>query len=338
MNERSDIDATPRSESDDVARILRAIGRRPVPPRADYDAVRAAARSAWQAKLRARRQRFRLFAAAACVFASLGGVLVWTAGSNNATPLAAVRLVAGDVAVFSARSGIWAPVAGSEDAGRIMAGDRVRTAGGAGVELEWSSRMSVRLAERTEIEVDAPQHLRLIAGTVYVDSGDDTHGLVFDTPHGTLRDIGTRFEVRSTNVGLRVRVRSGRVELTPTSGPTQLAGAEEQLEITGAGQVVRSDFPAVGPEWAWAEQLAVVPLPRGRAHVEYLAWIAAETGYELRFASESARLYAQTYRLDGDPSGFTPAALLAIIERSSRLEIERPDDSRTMRVTLRDIP
>ena len=71
--------------------------------------------------------------------------------------------------------------------------------------------------------------------------------------------------------------------------------------------------------------------------MEYLTWIAAETGRELRFETESAQLYAQTYMLDGDPSGFTPAALLEIIERSSRLEEDHSLDERTMLIRLRDI-
>lgn len=337
MNERPETEQMTDLESDDLARVIRAAGRRPMPPQGDYDAVFAAAHGAWQMKLRSRRRRFVAYAAAACVLVALGAALLWPLGGGNIAPVATVRLVSGDVAVFSVETGMWAPLEGAASAPTIATGDRVRTARGAGVELELVPGTSVRLAESTELAIGAANRLRLVAGTAYVDTGAATRDLQFETSLGTLRDIGTQFEVRMSETGLRVRVRSGRVELRPSSGSRQLANAEEQLELRRDGLVARTPFPATDARWSWAEQLAVIPLPRGRAHVEYLTWIAAETGRELRFETESARLYAQTYMLDGDPSGYAPTALLEIIERSSRLEAHRSDDTRTMLVGLRDI-
>jgi FecR protein len=336
MNEHPETTRTTEPESDDLARILRAAGPRPTPPQADYDAVFTAAHSAWRRKLRVRRQRHVVFAAAASVLAAVGTAMLWPHGAGSDDPVATLRLVAGDAAMFSARIGAWAPVTTAASGGAIGAGDRIRTADAAGVEVELMPNVSLRLAGGTELEIAAPNRLRLVTGTAYVDSGDESAAVTFETRLGTLRDIGTQFEVQMTAAGLRLRVRSGRVELRPMRGPMQLADAEEQLELDPEGHVERSPFSRVDAAWRWAERLAVITLPRGRAHIDYLAWIAAETGRELRFESESARLYAQTYILDGDPSGYTPAELLEIIERSSRLDAHRADAPSTMLVGLRD--
>jgi ferric-dicitrate binding protein FerR (iron transport regulator) len=321
MNEHPQSTRASDTDTDDLARIIRAAGPRPTPPQAAYDAVFAAAHVAWQTKLRSRKQSRLTYALAASVLVAVSAALLWPFGTGTDTPVATARLVMGDVAVFSVETGEWVPLTDISTRTEIMAGDRIRTAPNGRIELELMAGTSLRLAERTEVEIRSNRILELIAGTAYVDSGNEHHDLQFRTAFGTLRDIGTQFEVRVTDAALRLRVRSGRVELTPTRGASQEANAEEQLELTREGRVARTPFPAAHADWSWVEALAVVPLTRGRSHIEYLEWIAAETGRELSFETESARVFAQTDTLLGEPGGYTPEELLEIIAGSTRLTV-----------------
>ena len=313
QHNRTDISA---NDTDDLARMIRAAGRRPEPPQADRDAVHAAAYAAWQAKLRSRNRQRLLYALAASILIAITAALLWPplVGSGDPPIVATARLIVGDVATFSSANGQWSPLTpDARDRERVRAGDRVRTAVGGRVELDLLPGTSLRLAESTEIEIGADRTLRLLSGRTYIDTGKDQHGIELETPFGTLRDIGTQFEVSVTDATLRLRVRTGYVELAPITGPTQHTSAEQQIELTREGRLARAAFPAAHPEWSWAEELAVVPLTRGQPHIAYLEWIAAETGRQLVFSDESARILAETRRLDGDPRGNTPAELLQII-------------------------
>lgn len=322
------------SDTDDLARMIRAAGRRPEPPQADRDAVYRAARAAWQAKLHARERRRLLYALAASVLVAITATLLWPLGSGEPQPVATARLVVGDVAIFSIANGQWSPLTAADN---VRAGDRIRTGSGGRTELELLPGSSLRLAERTELEIGAAHALRLLSGKTYLDTGRDTgrdpHAIELATAFGTLRDIGTQFEANVTDVMLRLRVRTGRVELTPIDGPTEQTRAEEQIELTREGRVARASFPSAHPEWSWAEDLAVVPLRRGEPYSVYLEWIAAETGRRLIFADESVRILAETRRLDGDPSGSTPGELLQILDATEAVLAIDISDARTIRVT-----
>ena len=59
----------------------------------------------------------------------------------------------------------------------------------------------------------APAVIEVVAGAAYVATSDGSHGFEVRTAMGTVRDVGTQFEVRKTETSLRVRVRfrHGRV-------------------------------------------------------------------------------------------------------------------------------
>ena len=122
--------------------------------------------------------------------------------------------------------------------------------------------LGYRAAHRGPQSTDPRQEARieLLEGRVYLDTHGVTQGVEIVTRFGTLRDIGTQFEVVATDTSLRVRTREGAVTLTRGQSDAVLrCEVSEELRIDVSGQVERGRIAAFDPEWTWVESLAEAP-------------------------------------------------------------------------------
>ncbi len=312
------------SNADPLAEIVRAAGRRVAPPQEHYDQVYAATHAVWQRKLGQSRQRYG-YAIAAAIGLLAFGTLLWQILPTPVPTIAAELLVArGSVEQFDAETNAWMDI----DAGGVVTLEsRIRTGPDSATALRLSDGGSLRLSADTEVALRATG-VDLDAGLLYFDSADRAAGAPIDirTAHGIVRDIGTQFEVRSTSDALRVRIRSGGVELLDTADGNRVAGASgEELRLNAAGQLSRRQFARDDPDWAWVQSLAVAPTLETPSVMRYLTWIAEETGKELEFASETVRLQAELARFSGDPRGLMPADLLETIAETTDFDFEFTD-------------
>ncbi len=320
-------DSPAADNRDALAALIRAAGRRQPPP-ADVEAdVRAAARAAWQAKLRARRNRRVWYAAAASLLVAAGvAALLPGLLRPAATPVAEIAVVNGTLVVGQDSNEV------AVDAGRpVLAGERLFAGTGSGATLTLESGASLRVRGGTTFEFAAPDDIVLLAGTIYVDS--DTAAtdspIIVETSLGTVTDIGTQFEVRSGSDALRVRVRSGLIRLArSTVGEDVDGGPGDEIEVGADGHVDRRRVAATGPDWEWAEALAIAPAPGTASILDYFEWIARETGRELHFDSDATEFQADLREFVGDSSGMMPMDLLDYISRTSLFDYEiEPDES-----------
>lgn len=308
--------------ADPLAEIIRAAGRRADPPRDDYEKVYAAAHATWQRKTRARKARRWYALAAAAAFVALGAAL-WQSMPTSAPEIGArLEIVRGTSEQRLPGEQDWIPV--KAEMVEMPEGTRLRTSGDGAIALRLDGGGSLRLDSDTSV-ILARSSIELDTGTIYFDSAgrhpDRAVNVV--TPFGTVRDIGTQFEVRTTVDALRVRVRSGSVVVveSPTAEPVSgLAGEEIHLDV--AGQISRRGFASDNPGWAWAEALASAPDFQTPSVLRYLTWIAEETGRALEFETESVRLQAELARFLGDPHDLPPTELLITISATSDFNCE----------------
>ncbi len=311
------------SDTDPLAEIVRAAGRRPAPPQAHYDQVFAAAHSTWRRRIKRRRQQ-RWFAAAAAIglFAIAGAL--WQSFQTSSPSLTAEILLAnGTVQWLAPETGLWAEI----NEGSLRNGTRLRTGADGATSLRLINGGSLRLSSHTEIVLNGDSFV-LNEGMLYFDSAGRRPAMAVDviTPYGTIRDVGTQFEVRTDRDLLRVRVRSGSVALLDSPIIGSVSGASgEELRLSAAGELSRIEFASDDPEWAWAESLAVVPNFDTPYVMRYLQWIAEETGKQLDFETEDVRLRAETARFLGDPQGLLPTELLVTIAATSDFSFEMTD-------------
>ena len=213
----------------------------------------------------------------------------------------------------------------------LSAGTKLRTLPGGGAALSLGDGASLRLASATEVQLDRPRELTLRSGTVYLDNRASLGtGYRVGTPLGTVRDVGTQFEVRVADGSLRVRVREGQVEID-RPGARLTGAAGEQLEIDVLGGVTRSAIATTDPEWQWAEAMAQAPEIDGRPATELFAWVARETGRRLRYASPEVEQRAATVILHGNIRHLAPLAALDAMLATTDLEYALLGDTMEIR-------
>jgi ferric-dicitrate binding protein FerR (iron transport regulator) len=194
----------------------------------------------------------------------------------------------------------------------------VRFTTGASVRFDRASR--ARLVSAGRIELDA--------GATYVDSGTASPRLEIVTPFGVVRNVGTQFEVRLSEASLRVRVRSGIVEVHRGA---DVASARPGTELTlGPGLATSRTAVPYGEDWAWVERLAPVFEIEGRSLAAFLEHVCREQGWTLAYADPRLARDASGIMLHGSTAGLQPSDALAVVMKTSGLTHKVADGELTV--------
>lgn len=297
--------------NDEIRQLLVEAGPPMELPADDLDAIRRAARREWKGQsvtpiFEGRSSRTFLAMAASLVLLLTA---VWLYRSDllpfGSATVATVELLRGDAGT-DAQFGV-----GDE----VAAGTELTTVGTAESTLRMALRMSsghsVRLDADSTIHIASATRLELVHGAVYVDSGAQgaAAGLEIVTPMGTVREVGTQYEVR-VNSALRVRVREGSVSLSH-SGQTFSASRGEQLTVDRRG-VDRSAVVVTGPDWTWVLDTAPSFDIEGSSLEAYLEWISRETGWQVRYDDASLESKASEIAY-GSIENLTPEQSLSAV-------------------------
>jgi ferric-dicitrate binding protein FerR (iron transport regulator) len=134
------------------------------------------------------------------------------------------------------------------------------------------------------------------------------------TSFGVVRDIGTQFEVRVSDSSLRVRVRSGVVEVRRGPRGDEVSSARPGTELTvGPTGASSRAVMAYGPEWAWAASLAPAFEIEGRTLGAFLEHLCREQGWTLAYADPQLTRAASGIILHGPTTGLQPSEALAVV-------------------------
>jgi ferric-dicitrate binding protein FerR (iron transport regulator) len=292
-----------RSDEDDLAQLLRIAGRRdPVSPEVTAR-VKARARVQWQSAVR--RQRWqRRGQLALGVAAVVVAAIVWWQRAQEAPMVATLERSEGMVWFTNRRPGAGGLPAqtGIETgpAGRVA----LRLSGGASLRVDVDSR--ARLVSATEVLLER--------GAVYVDTAGATRAseLVVRTAFGVARDIGTQFEVRISDSGLRLRVRDGLVNLNGGAG-VHMVHASEELRVLDGGAVVRAAAPVSGDDWRWTQEIAPSFVLEGATLRSLLAWYTRETHTMVDATRVPPSLHVDEIIVHGDIRELTPEQALQAV-------------------------
>ncbi len=304
-------------EQDSIARLLRLAGERSLPREPAMNEARVQAQAAWQSMLASqrlvhRRRAIRVFLYAAAAAGVAAAALVFTDFSRPAAPatVAQVQRVEGDAQALRDRflfGDERIAVAGN----MLLHTDAVLVTGQGRVAISLTGS-SVRLAERTRLRLDRAGLVELEHGSVYVDAGVlPGPALRVLTPAGVVTHTGTQFQIDVDARGTGVRVREGSVRIEPgTLAPIEVA-AGEAVRLSGSGQVlVRESVPTFGTQWEWVTAIAPAFGIENRSLGEFLAWMAREQGWRLRFEPETLEASASRTVLHGSIEGLTAEAAL----------------------------
>jgi hypothetical protein len=293
---------------------------RPAPPEADTEEIRRAVYAEWDA-VTGRRVFVRRAAgtvAAAAVLVAV--VLLALTGTGPFVTVATVERVQGNVAL----DGSDVPL---RVGAQVPQNARIATHSGQ-IALRLADGGSLRLAPQSELTLLAAAEVDLRSGALYFDSDGSTGSanLEVRTAFGTLRDIGTQFSARLSPGRLQLGVRDGRVALARGGGDIAANAGERVTVPQGAGAVSRDRIATYGEEWAWAERLAPPFDIDGRRVIDFLTWVARETGRTLVFADAGASQVANEHVLTGSID-LEPlpklAAVMTLTDLASAVDGER---------------
>lgn len=300
-------------EDADLQRVLKSAGQRPQPSPEMLRSVHAAVHAEWQdvvAKRRRVRRRWVSLAAAASVLLVLSAAWLMRPSESSAPLMANV---ARSIGVVEVKQNLLKPARALQVLEAVRVGDIVSTGPTGRAAIALAGGASVRLDHDTRIQFTDAERLVVRAGAIYVDTQGTRAQLRVDTPGGSVRHVGTQYEVRLIGDQVRIRVREGRIELTDPDRGAQLARAGEELRVLANGALERASIPIYGAEWAWSGSAApAIPID-GRPLSEFLAWAGRELGREVVFATREDELLAGTIILNGSIEGLAPAQALATI-------------------------
>ncbi|MCB1691543.1 MAG: FecR domain-containing protein [Pseudomonadales bacterium] len=297
-------------DEQDIEALLRRVGPRQAPPSDMAETIRANVRQAWQAEVHARkRRRLAYFAAAASLIVAVAVVLMIDKPTPT-PPVVAMVLVSshGDTSIVGDDGTSTEAIDGTG-----FGAATVTTGQDDLLSIELNRGAVVRMNADTSLHVDAAGVLRVNRGTIYVDTDASPNAaLVVETPFGTARDIGTRFEVKVDPDAWRVQVRDGHVQMQDGDA-THDAVAGTRVEITANDLVTRSRVSADDESWRWAEAAAPGFSIEGASLSDFLRWVSRETGEPVRFASPDTEKEVKRTILHGSIEGLTPRESLRAV-------------------------
>jgi len=211
----------------------------------------------------------------------------------------------------------------------VNTGDVLDTSNGHGVSLALNDDISLRVDAETLIKVDSANEFTLMAGRIYIDTGDriysDRHVTVH-TASGVATDVGTQFSVRFENADMSVAVREGQVDLNEGD---QIHTAQRGDKITvRPGKAAQYDVvPVTGEQWGWALALAPTFDIENRSLLDFLRWVARETGLELSIESDEMRMETMRPKLHGSVDGMSPLEALEAVLATTDFEYSIDGDT-----------
>lgn len=305
----------PESADTSIEALLREVGARDEPSSEATRDVMSAVHAEWQAIVQQRRQQQRVVAwriAASAVLAILIATFSYRYLAPAPVQIATVANVDGRLLAAEEDASSQARATGQF----INVGETVQTDAQSRAALAFPNGLSLRLDHDTRLTVAAADRIELSSGAIYVDAPPDSHNadkLTVETIAGSVRHVGTQYEVRTRADSMRVSVREGRVLVTsPTQSSTGEAG--HVLHLTANGELTRSSLAATDPYWQWALDAGPTFDIDNQSLAEFLQWIARETGRHVIYSTPQAEAAAAAVKLRGSIAGLeTDAALAAVL-------------------------
>jgi hypothetical protein len=310
------------ADEDATLRLLRMAGPRETVSGTRADRVKAIVQAEWQARTRRRTVRRRvLFACAILTAASVALVIMrFTDVARRLVPLGEPVAILEQIEGAPQRVG---DNPGAPTTASLLSGETLRV--GEWISTDASARAALRFSDGTSVRLDVGSRVRpisssgieLSAGAVYVDTGRGSGSFEVRTAMATARDVGTQFEVRLLDRAVRLRVRTGMVEL---KDDMRLVSGRAGTEITlSATNVVSRSIAAHGSVWEWMARISPPFEMDGTSLAVFLERVAREHGWIVHYADPALAREASGIVLHGSVSGLHPQEMVDVAIATSGL-------------------
>jgi len=308
-----------------IAELLQQSGPRPTAADYGLGEFKLEAEARWHTLLarrqQKRRRRLTATVAALAATAALALVGIRLLAPSPPVALAVVALTSGGMELATAER-TQTLAAGDS----IPAGATVRLGAASGGALRLSTGVEIRLSEHSELHLSATDELRLERGRLYIDTDGASDGgqLVIETALGSIRDIGTAFQVVHRGAEIDVLVRSGQVDISH-DGSRYVVDTEMKATLTADAEPALTTAPPFGPAWDWVLAAAPPFALEGATLGAYLDWLQHETGWQPQF-EDLDPVASRALTLHGSLTGLRPAQTLDLVLPSFGLSYQLDGD------------
>jgi ferric-dicitrate binding protein FerR (iron transport regulator) len=310
-----------------IEELLRQVGARDEPAADMMREVEAAVHAEWQSMVRERqrKRRFVTFGVAASAVLAVGVAALGVRYLEPAEPVqvAQITRIDGHLLVRP-ESQAAREIAISQ---QVYTGETIQTDDRSRAAMRFGDAVSLRLDHGTIVRIAAADELVLTAGALYVDAQSRSpQELTIRTDAGSVRHVGTQYQVRTHADEMEVSVREGRVMIANAAG-TSSGVAGERIRVTPRGEIVRSTVPAHDPSWRWAAHTAPLFDINEHTFAAFADWVARETGRKVVYATSDAQNAANALTLRGSIAGLDPdTALSAVLSTTQLRRYETKDE------------
>jgi ferric-dicitrate binding protein FerR (iron transport regulator) len=317
----------PHPDDAGIEELLRSVGAREEPSAELRRDIETAVHTEWQGMLAQRRRRYRsevwAYAASFVIAVTVGFIGVRSMRPDS-VQVATVARIEGHVRT-ALNNGTWTALGAGQ---AVTVGETLLTDDRSRAAFAFADGISVRLDRNTTLRLAGADRIVLDSGAVYVDSPPGaTATLTVQTRAGSIRHIGTQYQVRTYADAIEIGIREGRVLLRNDAG-TNAGAAGERLQVTTRGDIIRTPMSAQDPQWQWAAEAAPRFDINDQTLATFLAWLARQTGRRVSYASSQTEAAAQAVKLRGSIDGLDlETALTAVLSTTQLRRYETEPDS-----------
>lgn len=311
----------PESNDSSLEELLRAVGARDEPSADAMREVHAVVHAEWQAMVDERRRERRTMAwriAASLVLAIFVATFARRFVTSEPVQVASVVNIDGQMMYTAEDADAHAGTVGQP----VLVGETIQTNATSRAALAFPNGLSLRADHGTRFTVAAVDRIELSSGALYIDAPANPaskDALTISTPVGSVRHLGTQYEVRTRADSVQVSVREGRVLVTSPNGSNNTGEAGQMLRMNASGEVTRSALPSTDPQWQWTLAAAPTFDIDNQTLSAFLQWIARETGRRVVYSSPQAAAAAAEVKLRGSIAGLDADAALAAVLSTTQL-------------------
>ena len=311
-------------EERDIARILKAAGKREEVPKRLKMSWEASFREQLAPVIHRRKRRRRqvLALCASVAFIALASVFAVQSPTRVDLELRVGRTLGG--ALVTAPNSAPMP---ARNAQHLEPGSVLTTPADALLSVHFQS-YDLRLNSHSQIRLEL-DGVHLLAGEIYINNetgGAIREPILVHTPYATVSDIGTQFTVALVGEEVISTVRKGSIVVDTGALVHTASAAITPHRIVVNKQRVLSANSVSAEQWRWIYALAPAFELDGSNAYQFLQWSVAETGQELVFATNSAETYARITSLHGDIPALDPEQHLAAVLASTHLRVQQRDE------------
>jgi hypothetical protein len=296
--------------NDGIEALLKVAGKRLQPKESVKNEVYANVYAVWKQQNQSRLYQNRVFLVAASLFTFIGFYAFYFLNIEDTNPLNKSIMLSGQIQVSHNQSD-WNFL---QRNGVLQAGDSIKTSNHNRLLVELNNGNVFRLDENSRIQLINENEINLQAGQIYIESNESiaNNQLIIETDFGSIKHIGTQYNVKLSPDNIDVSVRKGKVMMHTNSVDKEiLFGHALSVDKLGKNNVTK--ITSFDSTWDWTQKISPIFDIQDKSIKQYLIWVSNETGYPIQWNGSGTENAANKVSLSGSIKGISPLESLDVI-------------------------